>query len=559
MALFNRTQFSGKFFEGRVNTEYNVSYIRLVVRMGEMVPHQLYTVIIDRSNGIKAACVRSRAWVVKLKKTDSIGAHFDDTYLNSSIAKVQNVTIIGNKSVIATHSISIVTTIYGVSTPLIKYDTVGNITFQSFTPKTCFQYSSSLTFSPAHQLFPTAINMTIRLAYELYYGDNITVSLPGFTIHGNFSLGMGGLAMYTGYGKSKVVEVLAPSNNSWIAFWEEDQSTTLFTNSRLLLFPKHFIPAGAVVILVVPSAVGLSSLCGRESNYSGFHYSVRSQNPPFYLHENVPFMYTQAIGPGCSNLNLCSGHGYCDYCTASCICQDGFGSPADKLAVTPNDFPPDCSGYVCPFGVSLAAPPLTPGTNLSATLGRGMHRRSECSGSGLCDRSRGRCKCFEGFAGRACQRMVCPGKPACSGNGVCLTSNRLASTAEALPLQRNKSSTVEWYELSVDGPTWDAETTVACVCDSSWEVGLGANQTQQAEFFGPACEFRRCPGGDDPSTTGIDETDCFNKSTTIGGGLGLRGNRCHVDCSNRGVCDYRTGACKCFDGYFGSNCGLLRL
>lgn len=34
---------------------------------------------------------------------------------------------------------------------------------------------------------------------------------------------------------------------------------------------------------------------------------------------------------------------------------------------------------------------------------------------------------------------------------------------------------------------WDDEAMYACVCDSSWEVGLGAGQRQQAEFFGADC------------------------------------------------------------------------
>lgn len=28
-------------------------------------------------------------------------------------------------------------------------------------------------------------------------------------------------------------------------------------------------------------------------------------------------------------------------------------------------------------------------------------------------------------------------------------------------------------------------------------------------------------------------------------------SRCHVDCSNRGICDHGTGVCRCFDGYHG--------
>lgn len=33
------------------------------------------------------------------------------------------------------------------------------------------------------------------------------------------------------------------------------------------------------------------------------------------------------------------------------------------------------------------------------------------------------------------------------------------------------------------------------------------------------------------------------------------GNLCHVDCSGRGQCDYQTGECSCYDGFYGENCG----
>lgn len=43
--------------------------------------------------------------------------------------------------------------------------------------------------------------------------------------------------------------------------------------------------------------------------------------------------------------------------------------------------------------------------------------------------------------------------------------------------------------------------------------------------------------------TTADETDCEG----VNGGAA--GNLCHVDCSNRGLCNYEAGLCECFDGF----------
>ena len=40
---------------------------------------------------------------------------------------------------------------------------------------------------------------------------------------------------------------------------------------------------------------------------------------------------------------------------------------------------------------------------------------------------------------------------------------------------------------------------------SSWPVGLGRDAYQQAQYYGPDCSLKRCPGGDDPETD-VDET-----------------------------------------------------
>lgn len=56
--------------------------------------------------------------------------------------------------------------------------------------------------------------------------------------------------------------------------------------------------------------------------------------------------------------------------------------------------------------------------------------------------------------------------------------------------------------------TWDENKIYGCVCDSAWEVGYGAGQTQATQWFGADCSLKRCPSGNDPRTSPLDETDC---------------------------------------------------
>ena len=53
------------------------------------------------------------------------------------------------------------------------------------------------------------------------------------------------------------------------------------------------------------------------------------------------------------------------------------------------------------------------------------------------------------------------------------------------------------------------------------------------------------------------ETDCYNITAPGSMYIGEPGNKCHVDCANRGICDYRTGLCQCFDGLYGAACDVI--
>lgn len=76
---------------------------------------------------------------------------------------------------------------------------------------------------------------------------------------------------------------------------------------------------------------------------------------------------------------------------------------------------------------------------------------------------------------------------------------------------------------------FDAKSMMGCLCD--------------AGFRGADCSLVECPSGGDP----------------LGGagGFGLDGENNLVaarDCSGRGVCDYSSGTCDCFKGYYGEAC-----
>lgn len=96
-----------------------------------------------------------------------------------------------------------------------------------------------------------------------------------------------------------------------------------------------------------------------------------------------------------------------------------------------------------------------------------------------------------------------------------------------------------------------------CVCDSSWSVGLSKDQRQEPEWFGPDCSLRHCPSADNPRTPDVDETNCSGIQAKDSIYFGEPGNICQVDCANSGLCDYSSGKCSCFNGFYGLACSII--
>lgn len=235
----------------------------------------------------------------------------------------------------------------------------------------------------------------------------------------------------------------------------------------------------------------------------------------------------------CAMHNYCNGHGSCVSSSSTCLCYEGWGASTDITYYRA----PDCSARTCPSGRAWADVPT------SSTV---AHAFQECSNRGTCDRVNGQCTCFDGFSGPACNRNKCPND--CSGHGQCVSMKDLAQLPNALPL--NANTYYEGYESTI---TWDEDMSYACLCDSSWDVGLASGQTQEPEWFGPDCSKRHCPSGDDPMTVTI-ETNCNGVTAANSNAVGSAGNLCQVDCANRGICNYDTGLCQCFNGFYGVNC-----
>jgi len=269
-----------------------------------------------------------------------------------------------------------------------------------------------------------------------------------------------------------------------------------------------------------------------------------------------PFASYEGVGKGCESWGNCNNNGDCDYCYEKCTCRVGYGNDLLDKPYVGGGFDASCKTRMCPSGKAITD--LATGTSSA-------HKIAECSNAGICDRAKGICNCFHPFEGAACDRLKCPND--CSGHGRCMLMSELALREDAQPAQRY---VFEYGTAAAQTTTaWDSDVMSACLCDSAWSVGMKAGETQLSEYFGADCSLRHCPSGDDPYTH-LDETHCWQLNQFRDEKFGLNmmhepnlddpnrgefGNLCQIDCSNRGLCNYATGMCSCFDGVYGKNCG----
>lgn len=59
--------------------------------------------------------------------------------------------------------------------------------------------------------------------------------------------------------------------------------------------------------------------------------------------DSIPFQIFDGAGDGCVKMNMCSGHGICDYCYETCKCFESYGNPSTDLLTIGSPIALDCS------------------------------------------------------------------------------------------------------------------------------------------------------------------------------------------------------------------------
>jgi len=232
--------------------------------------------------------------------------------------------------------------------------------------------------------------------------------------------------------------------------------------------------------------------------------------------------------------------------------------------------------------------------------------RETCSSHGTCDYTNGKCSCFNGYHGFACQNKECPTKDGriCNLQGLCHTADvsedkqgscecKFPWYGEACQYKRCPTSDarpaiVPWgmassehthYQVVKDAvPVWGYECdghgacnadTGKCTCEHLW--------------YGESCHMKLCPlvNGKTCNQQGYCRTtdqsddnvgtcvctwpyfghDCGKKhcpASSSNSDFSWHGVHRQQECDGHGLCNYDTGRCNCDHGYGGLDCSMKK-
>jgi hypothetical protein len=294
----------------------------------------------------------------------------------------------------------------------------------------------------------------------------------------------------------------------------------------------------------------------------------------------------------------CSNKGLCDRTTAECACFEGYTGSSCQRTTCPND----CSGHgVCRTVEEIAAGALTGRKVDSAGQDNYWEGVTVKSQYRLWDMDMAQsCVCDPGYTSADCSKRQCPrgddplthrasecGGFACRTEVQTLQFTTAAATADYISLQYEDWTGKEWEtesfwysgglagcpsaSLRTTGPTG---TCAAFFKDKLTSIPNGVLDdltvdctTVTATSTIVVVTFKSNPGNLEPITivrsagkaatkNNQDGTTCAIAAITLAYGATIEGNYEESTCSNRGVCDYGTGLCKCFKGYTTDDCSV---
>jgi hypothetical protein len=201
---------------------------------------------------------------------------------------------------------------------------------------------------------------------------------------------------------------------------------------------------------------------------------------PSIVHLALPLLLFSTIDAACPQ--ACNKRGNCNR-NNQCECWNGFRGAA-------------CGEFICPTHV-----PWFEAASATDTAHQPL-TETECSTMGTCNRLNGKCVCYDGFEGIACEIMSCPNN--CNDHGRCTLLSDAATGDDDLHLHVTTTYTM-----------WDAKRIYGCLCDEG--------------FTGYDCSMRTCTQGQDPrlsyASTMVDETQTYTCTASSGSfKFGFRGD-----------------------------------
>eukprot|EP00727_Mastigamoeba_balamuthi_P004624 m51a1_g1416 putative low quality protein: tenascin-x (2078) ;mRNA; f:40510-48712 len=254
----------------------------------------------------------------------------------------------------------------------------------------------------------------------------------------------------------------------------------------------------------------------------------------------------------CSILSLqCSddcdvmGGGFCDQTTGECKCYSGWGSgPAGP-----------CTERVCSQNCNYPNGVCVNGTCACTSRYTGVvcailniDCPGNCSGGhGTCNRQTGKCSCYPGYEGEACELIPCTLFKNCSSHGTCDMSDGHCVCDNATGWQPPSCDINSCSHLN------GCTSKTRGLCDTKRGV---CNCVYP--YYGDMCEYmwctKNCSGhGACNHTTG----KCSCNDTWQGTDCSAPVVPCLNGCSGHGICNTHNGTCKCYTRYYPpSDCSL---